>query len=199
MHFREIIHGKAFIGGPFLLYLLFTLIHENDLHGQDVNIIRNQDPIVYILKIDVENSGKKSAWDNTKEFVSQLKYPGKIENGAIIDETIGTIKTQFGFYLYQETAFLKNVDGAIFADLDVELQMSQVVTTIRNIYFIDYARDRYGKFSPKTTKKYSLEDLIEKRKSDTWKGHFITVDENIRLLLSNLEKSVFESKEVSIK
>jgi hypothetical protein len=200
MHFRKFIPGKG--GGfrePFLFFCFLILVQGYDLLAQEVHIIRNEDPIEYFQRTEIDNRDSSRIWDTVREFAAQLKSPGKVENDAVIEALSGNIKTQFGFYLYQKTAFLKQVEGAIFADLDIELQKDQVLTTIRNIYFIDYNRDRYGKFSPASSKKYALEDLIKTRKNDAWKQHFLTVDDNMRLLLSNMEKLIMEIKEASLK
>ena len=198
MHFKMFIHGKAIQGKPFLLSVLFILILGNNLSAQDLYIIRNENPTEYIQRIEIDPPDKARAWDSCRAFATQLKYPGKVENDAIMDESLEKIAGQFGFYLYRQMAFLKQVDAAVFADLEIDFQQNQVVAAIRNIYVMDYARDRYGKFSPISSKRFTLEDLPKKRNNDTWRKHLNTIDNNIRLLLSNLNKSIEEIKAASL-
>jgi G:T-mismatch repair DNA endonuclease (very short patch repair protein) len=95
-------------------------------------------------------------------------------------------------------AFMKQVEGAVFADLDLMFQGDRVTATIHNIYYMEYARDRYGKFSPKTSKKYTLEELNKKKARDSRKKHLQTIDKNMRMLLTNLHQTLSEIKSASI-
>lgn len=199
MHFNIFIHGKVVPGIPFLLSVLFILIIGNDLSAQDLYIIRNENPTEYRRRIEIDAPDRSRAWDSCRAFATQLKYPGKVENDALMDESLEKIEVQFGFYLYHQMAFLKQVDAAVFADLEIDFQQNQVVAAIRNIYVMDYARDRYGKFNPISSKRYTLDDLEKKRNNDTWRKHINTIDNNMRLLLSNLNKSIVEIKAASLK
>jgi hypothetical protein len=145
----------------------------------------------------MDNRDTLRVWGAVKQYVSNLKYPEKLNNKIIIDDQSGSIKANFGFYLYQKLSFMKQVDGAVFAELDILYMDGQIFSAIRNIYFIDYDRDRYGKFSPSTSKRYALEDLLKKRNNETWTNHFRTIDENMNSILSDLEKSIHEIKKVS--
>lgn len=198
MHSRYKIYGKADYGRPFLFILLCLMLPEMDISAQEAVITRNEDPSEYILQMDINSAEKSRIWDTICEFATRLKYPGKVQNEPVIDTSSGIIQARFGFYLYHQMAFMKQVEGAVFADLDLVFQDNQVLATIRNIYFMDYARDRYGKFSPKSSKKYTLEDLNKKRMKDSRQKHLHTIDENMRMLLSNLHQSILEVKSASI-
>jgi hypothetical protein len=197
MHSRNINFGKAF-QRPFLLFSLLFLALDNEVPAQNIPIIRNTDPTEYIQRIELTPVDRPRIWDTVCEFASQLKCPEKVENMTLIDKTTGKITTQFGFYLYHQMAFLKQVEGAVFADLVIEFKQGQVVAAIRNIYFMDYTRDRYGKFSPKSSKRYSLEELDKKRKNDSWREHSVTIDENMRMLLSNMYHAILDIKSASV-
>lgn len=198
MHSRNKIYGKADFRKPFLLFILIVLFQENVLNAQDARITRNEDPSEYILKMDLDSADKSRVWDTACTFASGLKYPGKVQNEPSIDPSSGIIQARFGYYLYHQMAFMKQVEGAVFADLDLVFQGERVTATIHNIYYMEYARDRYGKFSPKSSKKYTLEELNKKKARDSRKKHLQTIDENMRMLLTNLHQTLSEIKSASI-
>jgi len=200
MLFKYKIYEKTGYVRSFILPFVIILFTGVPLFAQDqVQILSDEDPIVFSMHCEIQPDDPSRVWDTVKEFASLLKYPGKIENKALIDDFSGTIKVQFGFYLYQKLSIMKQVDGAVFADLDIILRNNQVISSIHTIYFIDYIRDRYGKFSPRSSKKYTLEYLRKKRKDDVWKEHFRSIEDNMDLLLTKLEKSVLKINEVSAK
>jgi hypothetical protein len=182
---------------PFILFFLFFLGLVNRMQAQNPLENSDQDLIEYVRYIEIDATDSMRIWDSVVLFASDLKSPGKLSSNTIIDDYSGSIKAHFGFYLYQNLSFIKQVDGAVFAEMNLLYANNQISSIIRNIYFIDYARDRYGKFSPSSSKRYALEDLIKKRKNEIWKQHFRTIDENMNSILSNLEKSIREIKEVS--
>ncbi len=202
MHFkinRIHIMGIASLCWLFPLFLIITFVLNCQLFAQESKQGMVDFNFDYHKKIEIDPGLISREWEKVKEFSSQLKYPDKIDNTPVIDELSRTIKTQFGFYLYKKSAFLKQVDGAVFADLYIDFEENRLVSTIRTIYFIDYRRDRYGKFSPRSSKKYTLEYLRKTRNNPTWKNHFLTIDENMTLLLSKIEKCIQDSNEVSNK
>jgi hypothetical protein len=192
------IKGKASYGWSFLFFISCLLLPAKGLFAQDARITRNEDPSEYILQMDFESAEKSRVWDTTCSFASGLKYPGKVQNEPSIDPTSGMIQARFGYYLYHPMAFMKQVEGAVFADLDLMFQGDRVTATIHNIYYMEYARDRYGKFSPKTSKKYTLEELNKKKARDSRKKHLQTIDKNMRMLLTNLHQTLSEIKSASI-
>lgn len=198
MRFRNSIRGKAVFGRPFLFIVFCLLLAGTDLFAQNEQITRNEDPSEYILKMDIESADKSRVWDTACTFASGLKYPGKVQNDPLIDPATGIIQARFGFYLYHQMAFMKQVEGAVFADLDLVFKEDHVLATIHHIYFMDYDRDRYGKFSPKSSKKYTLEELNKKHARDSRKKHLQTIDENMRVLLSNLHQTILEIKSASV-
>ena len=183
----------------FPIFLIISLLLIDRLFAQEIIPEKVEDHIEYEHQIEFDPSQQSRVWESAKEFSSQLKYPDKIDNKPVIDELSRTIRAKFGFYLYNKSAFLKQVDGAVFANINIVIEGNRLVSTVRNVYFIDYRRDRYGKFSPGSSKKYTLEYLRKTRNNSTWKDHFISIDENMTLLQSNIEKYVLEIKEVSNK
>ncbi|MBS0000513.1 MAG: hypothetical protein KFF73_16150 [Cyclobacteriaceae bacterium] len=197
MHSDAFISGKASLRWPFLFLLWIVPVMVPPLHAREMEIISHGDSGEYISRIQFNAAELERVWETAEAFASRLKFPEKVDNRADIDDLKQTINARFGFYLYQQTAFLKQVDGVIQAELEIIFEGDRVTAAVRNVRFIDYARDRYGKFSPRSSKKYALEDLREKRNDEIWQGHFTTIDENMMMLLSDLEKSILEINEAS--
>ena len=197
MHSDLPVCGKAILTWPFLFLALETclLAYPGSDHSKASGL--PADSGTYSRTIRFEDSEREIAWKKAVEYADALKLPEKVENKAVVDELNRKINTMFGFYLYKQAAFLKQVDGAVMAELDISFEADTMVAIIQNIYFIRYARDRYGKFSPRSSRKYPYGDLINKQKGESWLNHFKTIDEKMNLLLVELQKSVQEEKEAS--
>lgn len=195
MHSDISVCGKAIPTWPFLFFVLqpCLLAYPGSVHS-NVSVI-SADSGKYQATIRLMDSEREIAWEKAVEFADALKLPEKIENKAVVDELNRKINTMFGFYLYKQTAFLKQVDGAITAELDISFETGRMIALIHNLYFIRYQRDRYGKFSPQSSRKYAYGDLLKKQKGEIWREHFKTVDEKMNLLLIELQKLVQEEKE----
>lgn len=191
------ISGKAIVIWPFLFIFLQAFIKAGPGPDNSTVTIVPADSGKYRAVVQFMESEQDKAWTKAVEFAETLKLPEKIENKAVVDEVSRKIKTMFGFYLYKQTAFLKQVDGAITAELDIAFEDERMFVIIHNIYFIRYERDRYGKFSPRSSKKYPYGDLLKKQKGEIWQNHFRTIDEKMNSLLFELQKLVQDEKEAS--
>jgi hypothetical protein len=197
MHSDFHIIGRAVLVWPFLLLLIQMHLSAMPEHpGADKPPVLF-DSGVYVSRIYFTEPERLKVWTKAGEFAAELKLPEKIENTPVIDELNKKINAMFGFYLYKQTAFLKQVDGVITAELKILIEEEKMVAIIDNIYFVDYARNRYGKFSPKSSRKYSYEEIMKKQKDMIWQDHLSTIDEKMNLLLIELQKSVNDEKEAS--
>ena len=189
--------GKAIVIWPFLLLFIQAFVQADP--NTDISYLSmvRADSGKYESVVLIIKSEQDKAWAKSVEFADKLKLPEKIENKAVVDEVNRKINTMFGFYLYKQSAFLKQVDGTITAELEITFEDERMFAIIHNIYFIRYARDRYGKFSPRSSKKYPYGDLLKKQKGETWQNHFRTIDENMNSLLFELHKLVQDEKEAS--
>ena len=197
MHSDLHISGKAIVIWPFLFLIWLTFVQAGPGPRNSTESMVPADSGKYEKVIQVMKSQREKAWEKAVPFADDLKLPEKIENEAVVDELNRKINVMFGFYLYKQTAFLKQVDGAITAELDIAFEDDRMFLIIHNIYFIRYARDRYGKFSPRSSKKYPYGDLLKKQKGETWQNHFRTIDEKMNSLLFELQKLVQDEKEAS--
>ncbi len=135
--------------------------------------------IVYWSTVKNEKHEKDIPWDQLMPVVEKHRVQTKQKQVLVIDSLHGTLNCLIGFYLYRESAFLKQVEGLVLADLKLKVGREAYISIISDIRLIDYTRDRYGKFSPGTSRKHPLEKLDLKRKSMKWKAYFITINEQI--------------------
>jgi len=191
MHSEYKPDGRACDHGPFLLFEFFVFQCLFFVSTSAWGLSFASDSGRYERRIRFDAADHSRVWDTALKFANDLKYPERMENQPESDKLNGQIHANFGFYLYQQTAFLKQVDGVITAEVDIQVKDDFILAAIHDIYFIDYARDRYGKFSPKTSRKFALPELKEKKKNNKiWQEHFITIDENLNQLLNELQKSL---------
>ena len=77
----------------------------------------------------------------------------------------------------------------IFGRTDVEvlllIKKNHLEIILNNIYVVKYHRDRYARFTPKNSRKYYLEDQINKNKSE-FEHYFVYIDENVKKIVEKI-------------
>ena len=99
-----------------------------------------------------------------------------------------------GFYLYKKSALTKQIDGVIIADLTINVEESKYQYQINNFRFIQYARNRFGQFVPKSSRKYALEKYYPDNQGKTWRGHFEAINVKIEKMATDLEVNMYEMR-----
>jgi hypothetical protein len=182
--------GKA-LTGPFLIFLIMSFSHY--LAGQTVSLPVNDEGIVeYTKTVDKDSLTYLTLWDNAMKYLNTLSVPDQLTKDVQVNEKLTEMSHQFGFYLIVKPALTKQVDGVMMADIIISVNDSKYEYTINNFRFIKYARDRYGVFVPKSSKKYPLEKYYPDNKKKIWKAHFEAIDSKIEKLTTDLEGKMIE-------
>jgi hypothetical protein len=182
--------GKALIGS-FLIFLI--LVFSNYVTGQTPTLPVNGEGMVeYTGLIDTDSLSYLTLWDNAMKYLNTLSVPDQLTKDVQVNEKLTEMSHQFGFYLIVKPALTKQVDGVMMADIIIGVKDSKYEYTINNFRFIKYARDRYGVFVPKSSKKYPLEKYYPGNKKKTWQAHFEAIDSKIEKLTTDLEGKMIE-------
>lgn len=182
--------GKAFTG-PFLIFLISAFTHY--VNGQTVSLpVNDEDRVEYTKSVDTDSLTYLTLWDNAMKYLSALTVPDQLMKDVQVNEGLTEMSQQFGFYLIVKPALTKQVDGVLMADIMISVNDSKYKYTINNFRFIKYARDRYGVFVPKSSKKYPLEKYYPGNKNKTWKAHFDTINSKIEKMTIDLGEKMTE-------
>lgn len=180
-----LINGKAWIR-PFLFLILVSLIHLS-LDGATESLpVDLNGKVEYKGTIYSDFSPYPDLSNHIVTFLNTLSVPDQLSAEAETSADKQTFKHQVGFYLYQKPALTWQIDGVIIADITVKIVEGKLDYRIHNFRFIDYARNRLGKFTPKSTKKYPLELYYPDSKNKTWQIHFVEIDR----IISELEQKM---------
>jgi hypothetical protein len=182
--------GKV-LTGPFLVFLI--LIFSPYVDGQTVSLrVNDKGRVEYNKAVDTDSLTYLTLWDNAMKYLSTLTVPDQLTKDVKVNENLTEMNHQFGFYLIVKPALTKQVDGVMMADIKISVNDSKYEYTINNFRFIKYARDRYGVFVPKSSKKYPLEKYYPENKKKTWIAHFEAIDSKIEKLTTDLEEKMIE-------
>jgi hypothetical protein len=118
--------------------------------------------------------------------------PDQVTKEVQSNEQLTELNHHFGFYLYVKPTLTKQIDGIIMADITINVEEKKYQYTINNFRFIKYARNRFGQFVPKSSKKYPLELYYPDTKKKTWIAHFEEIHDKILELQQNLEARIAE-------
>lgn len=182
--------GKALIR-PFLIFFISTYAHY--ITGQTVTFPTNEEGMVeYTRFVDTDTLTYLTLWDNAMKYLSTLSVPDQLTKDVQVNENMTEMSHQFGYYLIIKPALTKQVDGVMMADIKINVKDSKYEYTINNFRFIKYARDRYGVFVPKSSKKYPLEKYYPDNKKKTWIAHFEAINSKMEKLTADLEAKMIE-------
>ena len=182
--------GKTLIGS-FLIFLILAFSHY--AAGQTVILPVNEEGMVeYIGSVETDSLSYLMLWDNAMKFLSTQSVPDQLTKDIQINEGLTEMNHQFGFYLIVKPALTKQVDGVIMSDITIKIEGSKYEYKINNFRFIKYARDRFGKFVPKSSKKYPLEKYYPENDKKTWRAHFEAINSKIENMTTNLELNMAE-------
>ena len=148
--------------------------------------------VEYAGSVDTDSLTYLTLWDNALEYLSTLSVPDQLTKDVQVNENLTEMSHQFGFYLIVKPALTKQVDGVMMADIIISVNDSEYEYTINNFKFIKYARDRFGVFVPKSSKKYPLEKYYPDNKKKTWIAHFGTINSKIEKITTELGAKMTE-------
>ena len=182
--------GKALIR-PFLIF--FISIFTIPVFGQAISLpVNNEGKVEYHNSVDIDSLTYLTLWDNAMKYLNTLSVPDQLTKEVMVNEDLTKLSHQFGFYLIVKPALTKQVDGVMMADILISVNDSKYEYTINNFKFIKYARDRYGMFVPKSSKKYPLEKYYPDNKKKTWNAHFEAISSKIEKLATDLGGKMIE-------
>jgi hypothetical protein len=182
--------GRA-LAGPFLIFL--AMIFSHYVASQTVSLpLNNEGMVEYAKSVDSDSLTYLTLWDNAMNYLSALTVPDQLTKDIQVNQNLTEMSHQFGFYLIVKPALTKQVDGVMMADIKISVNDSKYEYTINNFRFIKYARDRYGVFVPKSSKKYPLEKYYPDNKKKTWQAHFEAIDSKIEKMTTDLEEKIIE-------
>jgi hypothetical protein len=184
--------GKA-LTGPFLIFLI--LIYSHYVAGQTETItlpVNDQGLVEYTRSVDTDSLTYLTLWDNAIKYLSTLSVPDQLTKDVQVNENLTAMSHQFGFYLIVKPALTKQVDGVVIADIKISVKDSKYEYTINNFKFIKYARNRFGVFVPKSSKKYPLEKYYPDNKKKTWIAHFEAINSKMEKLTTELGVKMIE-------
>ena len=183
--------GKA-LAGSFLL-LIGTLACTTPVIGQTTSLPLNQeDKVEYVHAVETDSLPYLTLWDNAMEFLDSLTVPDQLAKEVMASDDLTELRHQFGFYLIVKPALTKQVEGVMMADLNMKFNGSGYEYSINNFRFIKYARNRFGVFVPKSSKKYPLENYYPDNQKKNWQTHFETINSKIQNIAVNLEQKMKE-------
>jgi hypothetical protein len=184
--------GKA-LTGPFLIFLI--LIYSHYVTGQTETItlpVNDQGLVEYTRSVDTDSLTYLTLWDNAIKYLNTLSVPDQLTKDVQVNENLTAMSHQFGFYLIVKPALTKQVDGVVIADIKISVKDSKYEYTINNFKFIKYARNRFGVFVPKSSKKYPLEKYYPDNKKKTWIAHFEAINNKMEKLTTELGVKMIE-------
>ena len=180
--------GKALIR-PFLIFLITTITVP--AFGQTVSLpVNNEGMVEYHNSVDTDSLTYLTLWDNAMKYLNTLSVPDQLTKEVEGNEDLTEFSHQYGFYLIVKPALTKQVDGVMMADISISVKDSKYEYRINNFRFIKYARDRYGMFVPKSSKKYPLEKYYPDNQKKAWKAHFETINSKIEKITTELEANM---------
>jgi hypothetical protein len=183
--------GKA-VAGSFLLIVLFNLIHVH-VSSQPVVLPENsKGKVEYYNSVETDSVDYFTLWDKAIAFLDSLSVPDQLTREVQSNEQLTELTHQFGFYLFIKPTLTRQIDGVVIADISICIEDTMYQYRINNIRFIKYARDRFGKFVPKSSKTYPLELYYPDSKTKTWKAHFAEINGKIVKLQHKLEAKMIE-------
>jgi len=173
-----LIPGKA-LRWPSLLYIFAHFIHLT-VAGQAVILpVDTEGKVEYHESVISDHSDYCTLWKNAIGFLSTLSVPDQLNREARINEEMSELNQQTGFYLFTKPGLTKQIDGVMVVDITLKIEEGKYNYRIHNFRFIKYARDRFGKFSPESSKKYALELYYPDSKKRSWKTHFEEINSKI--------------------
>jgi len=187
----SIITGKVFTR-PFLILFLKGLIHLS-LTAQTIELpISNDGKVEYFKTVEPDSINYFALWENATTFLRSLSVPDQLTKDVQCNAQLTKLEHQFGFYLYVKPTLTKQIDGVMMADITINVEEKKYQYTIHNFQFIKYARNRFGQFVPKSSKKYPLELYYPNSNKKTWKAHFEEINSKILKFQHNLELKMSE-------
>lgn len=177
--------GKA-LARSFLIFII--TISSVPVFGQTVSLpVNNEGKVEYRKSMDTDSLTYLTLWDNAMIYLNTMSVPDQLTKDVQVNEDLTELSHQFGFYLIVKPALTKQVDGVMMADILISVKDSKYEYTINNFRFIKYARDRYGMFVPKSSKKYPLEKYYPENQKKVWTAHFETINSKIEKITTDLE------------
>lgn len=185
------ITGKVF-SRPFHILFLTGFIHLSS-SAQTVELpVNSEGKVEYFKAVQTDSIDYVTLWDNAMALLSSLSVPDQLTKEVQSNEQLTELEHQFGFYLYIKPTLTKQIDGIMMADITINVEEERYQYKINNFRFIKYARNRFGQFVPKSSKKYPIESYYPDSKKKSWKAHFNEINSKILKFQQNLELKMLE-------
>lgn len=181
--------GKAF-PGPFLLHIILLLNAPALMAQTGVLPVNESGKVSYQGSIPVDSATYLVLWDRATKFLNTLSVPDQIHKEAESNAALTELFRQFGFYLYVKPGLTRQIDGVVIADIHLGISEKGYAYRIDNYTFIKYARNRFGNFTPKTSRRYPLESYYPDSKKKSWETHFETINVKMTDLIGKLEENM---------
>jgi len=194
MHFNcmaIINHRKAF-DKPFLLFILLIFVYSPNIGQTALLPVDDNGKVEYFNSVETDSIDYHTLWDNAGEFLSTLSVTGQLKKEVQANENLSELTHQFGFYLFVKPTLTKQIDGIMIADITIKINDSQYMYYINNFKFIKYARDRFGQFAPKSSKRYPLELYYPDNTKKTWKTHYAEINGKIIEIQQKIEAKMIK-------
>jgi hypothetical protein len=169
------------------LIILFSLPGISQTADLPLN---DQGKVAYFKSIKTDSLEYLTLWENATKYLNTLSVPDQLKKETQANEDLTELLHQFGFYLFVKPTLTKQIDGVLMADIKIKIINSEYAYTIDNFRFIKYARDRFGKFVPKSSKKYPLELYYPDNKKKAWNTHFEEISSKMQNITKILEEKM---------
>lgn len=124
--------------------------------------------------------------ENARSF---LKYyvNKKYKKRITVSEESGEVVAQSSFLVYKRGSLGRNVDGAIAYTIRIEVKEGKYRYQVNDFVFLEYQRNRYGKFEPVVGKQRPLELPYSELNKGQWEEHKKTVNEKMAVLVGEMK------------
>ena len=183
-----LISGKTLFGS--FLFSVFLFLSQVGMSQENI-FPENDGDIVYTNQIISDSINQITLWENALDYLGSLELINQVKGQeAEIDNEGKKAMASQGFYLLKKGVVTKQIEGVIESTTTIRIIPGGYAYSINNILYQPYARNRYGKYAPKSSKKYSLESIYKKKSSKEWIQHFDDINRKIEEIIYNLESKM---------
>lgn len=162
-------------------------------YSQDSIFPEVEGRIVYSKRIVSDSLNTVALWQNALDYLESLELMDKVKGQEIVIDNVDKVASAHQeFYLFKKGVITKQIEGVVKASVSIQIVSGGFEYSIDSILYQAYARNRYGKYAPKSSKKYSLESIYEIKSSKEWMRHFNSINGKIEEIMSNLEAKMIK-------
>ena len=180
--------GKTLTGS--FLFSAFVLLGQTG-EAQNTIFPEVDGSIVYNEKVLSDSTDQITLWENALDYLGSLKLIDQVKDQEVYishDNLIATARQEF--YLFKKGIVTKQVEGVLESAVTIKIIPGGYKYRIDSILYQQYSRNRYGKYSPKSSKKYSLESIYAKKTSSDWQKHFVEINSKMEEMQLNIKQKM---------